>query len=103
MQFDVFANPIVGARRAYPYVVALQSDLAHDARDCIVAPVAPRRALAAVAGVLTPVVVIDSSEHVVLIPALAGVRRRDLSPPLMSLTSARAELLAAIDYVFFGV
>ena len=41
-QFDVFVNPIVAARRAYPFVAVLQSDLADTGRDRIVAPLAPR-------------------------------------------------------------
>jgi toxin CcdB len=103
MQFDVFVNPIVAARRAYPYVVVLQSDFAQGARDQIVAPAVPRKSLAKIAGRLTPVVLIESSEHVVLVPALAGVRRSDLNQRVCSLADARADLLAAIDYLFFGV
>jgi len=103
MQFDVFVNPIVAARRAYPYVVVLQSDFAQGAREQIVAPAVPRKSLAKVAGRLTPVVLIESSEHVVLVPALAGVRRSDLNQRVSSLAAARTDLLAAIDYLFFGV
>jgi toxin CcdB len=103
VQFDVFVNPIIAARRAYPYVVMLQSDFAQGARDQIVAPVVPRRSLADVAGRLTPIVTVESVEHVVLVPALTGVRHRDLGVRVHSLAAARAELLAAIDYLFFGV
>jgi hypothetical protein len=39
----------------------------------------------------------------VLVPALAGVRTRDLMKRDGSLAAARGELLAAIDYLFFGV
>jgi hypothetical protein len=37
-QFDVFVNPISQARRAYPYVAVLQSDLAEAGPERIVAP-----------------------------------------------------------------
>jgi toxin CcdB len=103
VQFDVFVNPIAAARRAYPYVVVLQSDFAQGARDQIVAPAVPRKSLAKIAGLLTPVVLIESSEHVVMVPALAGVRRSDLKACLCSLAAARSDLLAAIDYLFFGL
>ena len=102
-QFDVFANPIAAARRAYPYVVALRSDVAGDAHDQIVAPLAPRESMSTVAGRLTPIVAFQGSQHVVLVPSLAGVRSRDLSKQHGSIASARSELLAAIDYLFFGV
>lgn len=103
MQFEVFVNPIVAARRAYPYVVALQSDFAQGARDQIVAPLVPLRSLPDVAGRLTPIVKVESEQHVVLVPALAGVRRRDLGASVTSLSDARTDLLDAIDYLFFGV
>ena len=102
-QFDVFLNPIIAARRAYPYVVVLQSDFAHGAREQIVAPVVERKSFPAVAGRLTPIVTIESTEHVVLVPALAGVRSRDLRECAYSVAAARSELLAAIDTLFFGV
>jgi toxin CcdB len=102
-QFDVFVNPIARARRAYPYVVALQSDFAGDEHDPIVAPIAPRDAMSKIAGRLTPIITFQGSEHVVLVPSLVGVQSRDLVDSRGSLSSARSELLAAIDYLFFGV
>jgi toxin CcdB len=103
MQFDVFANPIAAARRHYPFVVVLQSDLVAGGRDQIVAPLVPRKSLAAIAGRLTPIVVVKSFELVVLVPALTGVRRGDLKECVASLAQARTEVLAAIDLLFFGV
>ncbi len=102
-QFDVFANPIAVVRDAYPFLVALQSDLTSDARNQIVAPLVVRKSLAQLAGRLTPIVVWGGSEYAVMVPALTGMRARDLSKCLGSLAPARNELLAAIDYLFFGV
>ena len=102
MQFDVFVNPIAAARRHYPFVVALQSDFVDGAREQIVAPLVPQKSLSAIAGRLTPIVVVNSSDHVVLVPALTGVRRRDLEVRVASLAGARTEVLAAIDLLFFG-
>lgn len=102
-QFEVFANPVVAARRAYPFVVVLQSDLAEGSRDRVVAPLAARRAMAPVAGRLTPVVRIGAGEYVVLVPGLTTVSARDLVEVSRSLAEARGELLAAVDYLIFGV
>ena len=102
-QFDVFVNPIGAARRAHPFVVSLQSDLTRDARDQLVAPLVPFASMTKVAGRLTPIVGFQGAEHVVLVPAMMGVRSRDLDKPCGSLASARSALLAAIDYLFFGV
>jgi toxin CcdB len=99
----VFANPIAASRRSYPFVVALQSDFAQFARDQIVAPLVPLLLIPKVVSRLTPIVALDGSEHMVLVPALTGVRTRDLMKRRGSLAAARGELLAAIDYLFFGV
>jgi hypothetical protein len=102
-QFDVFVNPVVGARRSYPFVVALQSDYAQYQRDQIVAPLVPLESMPKVVSRLTPRVSVDGSEHMVLVPALSGMRSRDLTKHLCSVASSRGELLAAIDHLFFGV
>jgi toxin CcdB len=102
-QFDVFINPIAVARRAYPFVVAMQSDFSINASDQIVAPLAPRDSMPKVAGRLMPVVGIHGQDHVALVPRLAAMRTRDLGASVSSIASARRDLLAAIDYLFFGV
>ena len=102
-QFDVYANPIHAARLAYPYVVVLQSDLAAAGRERIVAPLAPRESLAAVAGRLAPIVQLGEAQYVVIVPGLTGLASRDLREAAGSLVRYRDELLAAIDYLFFGV
>jgi toxin CcdB len=102
-QFDVFANPIATARRAYPWVVTLQSDFAQYARQQIVAPLVPIGPMPKVISRLTPIVALDGADYAVLIPALAGLRASDLQERRASIASARSELLAALDYLFFGV
>jgi hypothetical protein len=46
---------------------------------------------------------IGSADYVVLVPALTSMKRRDLTKQVSSLATARSQLLAAIDYLFFGV
>jgi toxin CcdB len=102
-QFDVFVNPLSVARRAYPFVVALQSDFAAFASEQIVAPLVLKNSMSKVAGRLTPAVAVNGSEHFVLVPRLTAMRTRALGKSIDSITSSRADLLAAIDYLFFGV
>jgi toxin CcdB len=102
-QFDVYANPLAHARLYYPYVVAMQSDFPNTASDQIVAPLAPKASMVKVAGRLTPLVAINGVDHVVLVPRLTPIRSNDLARSLCSIATARGDLLAAIDYLFFGV
>jgi toxin CcdB len=102
-QFDVHPNPIRAARAAYPWVAVVQSPLADASRERIVAPLVRRDAFPASAGRLTPVVEVDGATHVLLVPGLAAIRAQELGAPTGSLARHRVEILAAIDYLFFGV
>lgn len=102
-QFDVYVNPIPAARRTYPFAVAMQSDLTLDAKEQIVAPLAPRSSIREGSGHLTPRVEINGLDHVVFVPRLTAIRSRDLAASIGSIAPARGDLLAAIDYLFFGV
>lgn len=102
-QFDVFENPISRARRAYPFVVVLQSDLAQTGRDRIVAPIVPRSRLPGTAGRMTPHVQVAGAEHVVLVPSMTAVRADDLRAPRGQLVAYRDAIVAAIDFLFLGV
>ena len=102
-QFEVFANPITRARRAYPLVVVLQADLAVTGRDRIVAPLVPRSRLPGTVGRLAPHVDVNGTAYVVLIPKLTAMPSVDLRDPKGSLGSYRDQIVAAIDYLFLGV
>jgi toxin CcdB len=101
-QFDVFANPVLRARPAYPHVVVLQSDVAASGRHCAVAPTAPRAALPAIAGRLTPVLSVGGEDFVLLLTSLTTLPCDALGNVLTSVADRREEILAAIDYLFFG-
>jgi toxin CcdB len=102
-QFDVHRNPVPAARRAYPWVVVMQSDVAASGRSRLVAPLAPRAAFASSPGRLAPVARFVDEEFVVLVPSLVSIPARDLESPAGSIAAQRAELLAAVDLLFYGV
>ena len=102
-QLDVFVNPITQARRAYPYVAVLQSDLADTGRERIVAPLAPKAKLTGTTGRLTPHVRVLDADHVLLVPNLAAVAVNDLRELRGQLTAHRDAIVAALDYLFLGV
>ncbi len=102
-QYGVFDNPIPRARRDFPFVAVLQSELANTGRDRIVAPLVPRARIPGVAGKLTPVVNIAGAEHVLLVPRLTSVYAADLRGAKDDLTPYRNEIVAALDLLFLGV
>jgi toxin CcdB len=102
-QFDVFVNPFASVRRAYPFVVAMQSDLTVNGAEQLVAPIASNDYEQSSIRRVMPVVSLQGNDRVVLVPRLTVIRSRDLIEKVGSIAAARTELLAAIDYLFFGV
>jgi toxin CcdB len=103
MQFDVFDNPIPRARRDFPFVVVLQSDVASTGRDRIVAPLVLRKRMAKLAGRLTPVVSVGGVDHVLLVPRMTSVAAIDLRIAKAQLVINRDAIVSAIDLLFLGV
>jgi len=102
-QFDVFTNPITAARRAYPFVVVLQADLADTGRERIVAPLAPTARLGGTVGRLTPHVHIAGIEHMLLVPSMAAIAPADVRGVRGHLVAYRDAIVAALDNLFLGV
>jgi mRNA-degrading endonuclease toxin of MazEF toxin-antitoxin module len=102
-QFDVFINPIPRARRAYPYVAVLQSDLANTGRERIVAPLVPKARLTGTAGRLTPHVRVLDVDHVLLVPSMTAIAAADLRELRGQIGAHRDAIVAALDYLFLGV
>ena len=102
-QYGVFDNPIPQARRAFPFVAILQSELADTGRDRIVAPLVPRTRMTGTVGRLTPVVKVGNVEHVLLVPRMTAITATDLRTTIDRLTAYRSDIVAALDYLFLGV
>jgi hypothetical protein len=103
MQLEVFANPLVSARRFYPYVVVLQADIAATGRDRVIAFLAARRQIGPVSGKLMPVVDIGGQEFVVLMPSITNVPVTELRRAVGNLTAYRSKIVDAIDWIFLGI
>jgi toxin CcdB len=103
MQLEVFPNPLVRARGAYPYLVVLQADIAALGRDRIVAFLAERAAIGPVGGRLMPVVEIGGREFVLLMPSLTNVPVTELRGSVGNLKAFRDRIVDAIDWVFLGI
>ena len=103
MLLEVFPNPLVRARRVYPYVVVLQADIAATGRDRVIAFVVARRQIGPVTGRLMPIVEIGGQEFVVLMPSITNVAVTELRRAVGDLTAYRSQIVNALDWMFFGI
>ena len=103
MQLDVFPNPLVRARRAFPYVVVLQADIAALGPERIIAFLAAKAQIGPVSGRLMPVVQLADREFVLLMPSITNVLVTELRGPVGNLTAFRDRIVDAIDWTFLGI
>lgn len=103
MQFDVYRNPIPKARRAFPFVAVLQSDLAETGRDTVVAFLAPKPHFPAMNGRLMPEVTIDGQACLLLTPSLTNLPTAELSQRVDTVAAHRDAIVRALDWLFLGV
>ncbi|MEO8553525.1 MAG: CcdB family protein [Kofleriaceae bacterium] len=87
----------------FPLVVVLQADIVDTGTERIVAPLALGAEIATLKSPLAPRVDIDGTTFVVITPRLIAIPAVDLASPVASLAPYRADLVAAIDYLFLGV
>ena len=103
MQLDVYANPLPRARRAFPYVVSLQADLAALGRERVIAFLARRTQIGPVGGKLMPIVEMSGREFVLLMPSITNVPASELRVPVGNLAPFRDRIVSAIDWMFLGI
>jgi hypothetical protein len=103
MQFEVFPNPLVRARRAYPYVVVLQADIAAVGRERVIAFLVEKKQFGQVSGRLLPVVEIGGREFIVLMPSITNVAVAELGRSVSDLAAFRDKIVDAIDWMFLGI
>jgi toxin CcdB len=103
MQHDLYSNPNTRSRRAFPFVVVLQADLAEGDRR-LVAPVAPyvgpftsaqSRAL--------PLIEHDAKRFAVALPLVSSLPRNMLRRAVGSVAAYRDDITRALDWLFFGI
>jgi toxin CcdB len=104
MQHDLFDNPNHGSRRAYPFVIILQADIASEGNTMLVAPVAPRDGpLASGQSRVLPLIEHDGKQYVLILPLLSALPRRSLRGAVASLGRYRDDITRALDWLLWGI
>lgn len=103
-QFIAYENPNKATKKTYPYLLDIQSNLLDDLRTAVVIPLCPAN-LAGKAAIakLCPVLQIDEKEFVALTQQIAGIDRKLLGKKAFDLSQYRSEIIAAMDFIIFGI
>ena len=103
-QFDVYANPSKATRRAYPFIVDIQSSVISDIATRIVVPLGKKADFSnEEMKRLTPIVTYEGKELLLLVPQIASMPAKALISPIGSLSHLREEIVAALDFAITGI
>lgn len=103
-QFDVYVNPSPTTRRAYPFIIDIQSNIISEIATRIVVPLGRKAHFKneEMKG-LTPSVTYEGEELLLLIPQIASMPAKALKNPIGSLNHLRDEIIAALDFAITGI
>ncbi len=103
-QFCAYKNPNPATRVHYPYLLDIQSDFLGELRTTVVIPLTPSKLAAPMSLTrLNPAIVIDGKSFTLMTQQIAGVDRNQLGAQAYKLSSYRSEIVAALDFVLYGI
>lgn len=103
-QFDVYKNPSKASKKAYPFILDIQNELIDNIATRIVVPLAlySKFKNEELRG-LTPRVVFDDKDLLILIPQLSSMSSKALKNPVGRLSHLRDEVISALDLAITGI
>ena len=103
-QFTLYKNLNKTTATAYPYFVDVQSELLSTLNSRLVIPLTPLELLENKApSLLCPMIQIEQGDFVMLTQQMASVPTKILAEPVADLSTFRAEIIAAIDFLITGI
>lgn len=103
-QFDVYANPSVTTRAAYPFIFDIQNQNISELATRLVIPLARKADLRDQRlKRLTPTIEYEVEELLLLVPQLTSVQAKMLKHPIGFLSHLREAIVAALDFLVRGI
>lgn len=102
-QFVVYANK-GPSRKIYPFLMNIQSDLITETESRLSVPLFPFKGGRSPAiSELSPVIDIEESKYVLLMPLMAGISIEQLGKPIADVSHERTAIMAALDLLISGI
>ncbi|MRR07343.1 MAG: plasmid maintenance protein CcdB [Deltaproteobacteria bacterium] len=101
-QFDVYENRNPKTKESIPYLLDLQADLLDNLTTRVIVPLITAAAMGKAAKYLNPQFKIKRTTVIMSTAELAGVNLNVLGEKVCSLKECRAEIIAALDFLFTG-
>jgi toxin CcdB len=102
-QFAVYRNNDARTWDVFPWLVDVQADLFQDLDTRVVIPLtAAAELIEFPLAYLTPTLMFDGQNYVLMTPQLAGVTRADLGPHAGSVADQQRTIETALDFLLRG-
>ncbi len=103
-QFDVYVNPSLSTRKAFPFIVDIQNPLISEIATRIVIPLGKMNYFnSEQMKRLTPVVEYENEKLLLLTPQIASMPTKSLKNPVGSLSHFRDEIISSLDFAITGI
>lgn len=104
-QFTVHRNRNAATKARFPLLLDVQSDLLSELATRVVVPLTPTTAATRRTAMrtLTPVLVVEGTDYLMVTPQLAGISARELGSPIADIPEQRPTILAALDLLITGI
>lgn len=102
-RFDVYENPARRSHQRVVYLLDVQADMLSDLATRLVVPLIPKGEFGPAAKRLNPVFRVGARSYVMATAEMAAISRKDIGPPVASLSMHSTEVLNAIDFLISGI
>lgn len=102
-QFIVYENKNLQSKQTIPLLLDIQSNLLDELNTTVVVPLCiydknKNREITR----LTPVLIINNENYLMLTPQLAGIHRKELGSAIASVEAMSSDIISAIDFLLSG-
>ncbi|HTF95215.1 MAG TPA: CcdB family protein [Cellvibrio sp.] len=103
-QFSVYQNKNTLTKKAFPFLLDVQSNLLDDLHTTVVIPLTKfEKNKGVLLKQLTPLLTVEGDAYLMLTPQLAGISRKELGKEVCNLAAVRTEIINALDFLIVGI
>ena len=102
-QFNAYENPSKASKRAYPYLLDIQSNLLEDLSTIVIPLCSMHFAEKAVITKLCPILEVKGELFIAFTQQVAGTHKNALGKEVCDLSHHRTEISTALDFSISGI
>lgn len=103
-QYAIYQNKNPQCKKEFPLLLDIQTNLLDSLQTTVVVPLKKLEANKnKMLTQLTPTLLIEGEDYLMLTPQLAGIQRKELGKVIADVEYARTEILNALDFLLTGI